>query len=59
MIAEIINLRRVKKSATRAAEEKTAAANRQKFGRSKTEKALLEFENSRNKLAFDGKKLQD
>ncbi len=56
MNAEIINLRRAKKNLARAESEKQADANRVKFGRSKTEKAVTASENNRSAKSLDGKK---
>ena len=56
MSAEIINLRRAKKNLARAESEKQADANRVKFGRSKSEKAISAIENSRSAKGLDGKK---
>jgi hypothetical protein len=55
-MANVINLRRVRKQKTRDAEEKKAALNRQKFGRTKAEKL---FEKSEQRLVaqqLDGHK---
>jgi hypothetical protein len=59
MTADIINLRRIKKNIKRTENEKTAEANRQKFGRAKIEKTLGKFETARNAADLNGKKLND
>ncbi len=57
MNAEIINLRRAKKNLARAESEKQAEANRVKFGRSKVEKNISSFQNSKSKSVHLGHKL--
>lgn len=49
-MAEIINLRLVRKAKARAEKEKLAATNRARFGRSKAERAL---ETARSEQAKD------
>jgi hypothetical protein len=51
-MAEIINLRRVRKAKTREDQAHTAAENRLKFGQSKAEKKLLKAESLRVENAF-------
>jgi Domain of unknown function (DUF4169) len=55
-MAEIVNLRRVRK--TKAKEEKALLAdvNRQKFGQSKTEKRLTKAKLDQVKMQLDGHK---
>jgi Domain of unknown function (DUF4169) len=57
--ADLINLRRVKKNKAREETEKQAKANRQKFGRTKTEKTLTQSETARAQKTFDGHKRED
>jgi Domain of unknown function (DUF4169) len=57
--ADLINLRRVKKNKARGETERQAEANRQKFGRTKTEKALTQSESVRAQKSFDGHKRED
>jgi hypothetical protein len=54
--ADLINLRRARKSKARDEAEKQAEQNRAKFGRSKVEKNISEFETSKLKNELDGKK---
>jgi hypothetical protein len=54
--ADLINLRRVKKLKARNQADKIAEANRQKFGRTKSEKKLSNFEKSREVKILDGQK---
>jgi len=56
-MAEIINLRRVRKQKTRSDREQKADANRTKFGRSKAEKSVSKLTNLREKSHIDGHKL--
>ena len=58
MSAEIINLRQAKKARTRAAKEADAAANRAKFGRTKTERTKDEDERARRDTLLDGAKIE-
>lgn len=53
-MAEIINLRRVRKARARATAETTAAANRAAFGRTKSEKDAAEAEVARIDRTLDG-----
>jgi hypothetical protein len=53
MAAEIVNLRRARKSKARAEREKTAADNRIAFGRSKSEKQLSKAERERSERAVE------
>jgi Domain of unknown function (DUF4169) len=59
MSAELINLRRVKKNLAREEAAKNAEANRIKFGRSKAEKTVGQFEATKAATFLDGKKLGD
>ena len=56
-MVEIVNLRRVRKDRERRARESEADANRRRFGRTKTEKALDRDERARAAREIDGKKL--
>lgn len=56
-MAEIINLKRVKKLKQRAAKESEAEANRVKFGRTKAEKQRGASDSERDARTLDGKKL--
>jgi hypothetical protein len=54
--AEIINLRRAKKTLARKDAEQQAEANRQKFGRSKNEKSLTSTKEAQATKLLDGHK---
>jgi Domain of unknown function (DUF4169) len=54
--AEIINLRRVKKTLARKEAEQQAEANRKKFGRSKNEKSLTTAKEAQATKLLDGHK---
>jgi len=56
-MAEIVNLRRARKSRDRAQAEKDAEANRRKFGRTKAEREQKNAEAARAMREHDGKKL--
>ena len=58
-MAEIVNLRRVKKQRARAEAAEQAAANRAKFGRSKAEKQADTLEARRAAKVLDGVKRED
>jgi len=58
-MAEIVNLRQRRKQKARAAAGATAAANRAKFGRPKTERAHDEAEAARSRSELDHKKLTE
>jgi len=53
-MAEIVNLRSVRKAKARATHEAEAQANRAKFGRTKAEKARDKIEAERTSRAIDG-----
>jgi hypothetical protein len=55
-MADIINLRRVRKQKTRDGDEKKAALNRQKFGRTKAEKQLQKSEQQQAAQHLDSHK---
>jgi Domain of unknown function (DUF4169) len=54
--ADLINLRLARKNKQREAAEKQAEQNRAKFGRSKVEKNISNFEASKLNNELDGKK---
>ena len=54
-MADIVNLRRVRKDKARREREVQADANRRRFGRTKAEKAADEDENQRARRELDGK----
>lgn len=56
-MADIVNLRRARKTKARDEAETTAAANRAKFGRSKADKAVQIAEDTRVKAHIDRSKL--
>jgi hypothetical protein len=58
-VAELVNLRRARKARERIEAEKTAEANRRKFGRSKTERTQVEAEAERAAREHAGRKLED
>ena len=53
-MAEIINLRRVKKAKIRADADATAARNRIEFGRSKAERKITEADRALSQTRLDG-----
>ena len=53
-MAEIVNLNQRRKAAARAAAERQAAANREKFGRSKAERARDAEAEARRNALLDG-----
>jgi hypothetical protein len=57
MTAEIVNLRRVRKSKARAVKETEAERNRVLFGRSKAEKAISAAEADRTERQLDGARM--
>ena len=56
-MSDIINLRQFKKAKARAEDEKLAAANRAKFGASKSEKTKIKLEDRQITRALDGARL--
>ena len=56
-MAEIVNLRRVRKDKTRREQEREADANRLRFGRTKAQKAADKQAKARQGRAVDDKKL--
>lgn len=55
-MAEIVNLRRVRKLKARAEHERTAEANRLKFGQPKAEKEHKQLEDARSRRVHDAHK---
>ncbi len=55
-MADIINLRRIRKDKQRSEHEKQSDANRIKFGRTKAEKLLSKTEIKRDAKLLDGHK---
>jgi hypothetical protein len=55
-MSEIANLKRYRKHLARQAKEKEAQANRERFGRSKSERARSEAEKHRVLRELDGHK---
>ncbi|WBV43895.1 DUF4169 family protein [Pseudoroseomonas cervicalis] len=53
-MAEIVNLNRHRKQAARAAEARQAAANREKFGRSRAQRARDAEAEARRNALLDG-----
>jgi hypothetical protein len=58
-MGDVINLNQFRKGRTKAAKTQEADANRRKFGRTKTEKAVEESEDARRKALLDGAKLEE
>lgn len=56
-MAEIVNLRQVRKAAKRAGEQAQAAANRARFGQTKSTKATIRAEAERILRTLDGAQL--
>lgn len=56
MMAEIINLRQARKAKGRADKEAVAAANRAKFGRTRTEKQAEQARRDQAEKQLDGHK---
>ena len=56
-MAEIINLKRKRKTAARLAEQQQAAENRARFGRAKSKRNEARAEAERATREVDGKKL--
>jgi len=57
-MADIVNLRRARKEQARRAQEREAAANRQRFGRTKGQKAADKDAEARGRRALDDKRLE-
>ena len=58
-MGDIVNLRQARKRATRTEQEKEAAANRAKFGRTKAERVSKAQEDERLQKTLDGAKRDD
>lgn len=58
-MAEVINLRQVRKQAARKAARTTADANAAKFGRTKAARASEEAEAEKARRALDGHRRED
>lgn len=58
-MAEIVNFKAAKKAKARTEKERTAEANRAKFGRTKVEKKLDEATKAKIDRTLDGAKLDD
>lgn len=58
-MAELINLRTVRKRKARATREQQATENREKFGRSKQVKNQQQITSLREKTHLDGHRLND
>jgi hypothetical protein len=58
-MAEIVNLRTLRKHKEREIREQDAAANRAKFGRSKSEKETSKLESARTDKVLDGHKREE
>jgi hypothetical protein len=52
--AKVVNLRRARRAQARAEREKTAAANRQAFGRTKAERVRSDAERDADARRLDG-----
>jgi hypothetical protein len=57
-MADIINLKDVRKARTRAAAEAKAAENRARFGRTRDERTRQSIEESRVRREHDGNKIE-
>lgn len=55
-MADVVNLRRARKAKARTEKEKTAAANRAAFGRTKAEKLASKAETERARRDLEGKR---
>ena len=58
MPADIVNLRQARKAKARAEKERTAAANRARFGRPKPERLREQAEQARADKELAGKRLE-
>jgi hypothetical protein len=58
-MAEIVNLKQVRRARARAEREKEAEANRLKFGRTKVEAEKKRLEETRAERAHEAHKLDD
>ena len=57
-MADVVNLRRARKDKARLEHEREAAANRQRFGRTKAEKSADTDAKARARRALDDKRLE-
>ncbi|MFO1086674.1 MAG: DUF4169 family protein [Reyranellaceae bacterium] len=57
-MAEIVNLRRVRKDKARRDREIEADANRRRFGRTKSQKATDKQDEARTRRTLDGKLIE-
>jgi len=58
-VAEIVNLRHVRKRIARDAASRAADANRAKYGRTKAEREAEAMQNERSERDLDAKRLED
>lgn len=58
-MAEIVNLKAVKKAKARAEKDRSAEANRAKFGRTRAERLRDEAEKARTARTLDSAKLDE
>jgi hypothetical protein len=58
-MGDLVNLRRARKAQARAAKERTASANRARFGSSKVETSRLRKESERAGRSHAGARLDD
>ena len=56
-MADVINLRRARKDRARREHEREAAANRQRFGRTKAQKSADQDVRARDRRSLDDKRL--
>jgi len=57
-MADIVNLRRARKDQARRVQEREAAANRQRFGRTKAQKSADQDSATRSRRSLDDKRLE-
>jgi uncharacterized protein DUF4169 len=57
-MADVINLRRARKDKARREHEREAAANRQRFGRTKAQKSADQDSATRSRRSLDDKRLE-
>jgi hypothetical protein len=58
-MAEIVNLKRVRKDKARREHDRAAEANRQRFGRTRAQKAADKDATERERRALDERKLEE
>jgi len=56
-MADIVNLKRARKDKARREHERKAAANRQRFGRTKAQKTADQDDTARSRRSLDDKRL--